>query len=305
MNPSESAPRPNAQETAPDLEKLIAAGVAAALEKIKERYENPADPDKQLAYHSLLHTPSVMSRAKQLLEAMGLSLKEQLLGLYAAAHHDGYQDDQEIRVRNGLRVRYRNYPSNEEKSADEAIEWLQQQGSNLLTPEDYELVRQGILITVPGHIEEGELKGALYQPGLNEYTHPVARAVALADLNASGMDGKKFSDEGDPLFREMNIEITQRLRSLSSRSELDAATQERYRQVVIAWREQQVRFAKQRQARLDEELKGLTEAQTKAVKALFTKFDEAIEECERIVEERKQMNFWEAAKATGYTVPDK
>ncbi len=301
------SPQIPTQEKETHFEQVVEKGVSEALSKIRERYENPTDPDKALPYHSELHTKTVLSRAERIAKALELDKDERLYGLVriAAANHDIFQDYQEELPQEdigGLHRRHRTYPNNEEKSAEEAVEWMKEQ--KVFTDAECELVRKAILVTVPGHIFSlTQKKQVLYQPNLKPESSLVERSVALADLNTSGMDGVVFTREADALFREFQIDMTRKMRGLKTREELDPQMQEMFRKKMLGWIERQAEYARERQGQIETELEGLDEKQKKAVRALFTTYDEAVAECQKVLIERKKMDFWELAEAVGYPVP--
>ena len=302
-----TSPHIPAQEKLTPFEQVVENGIAEAFSKIRERYENPADPDKELPYHSELHTKTVLARAERIAKALELDKDERLFGLVriAAANHDRFQDYQEEIPQadmGGLHRRHRTYPNNEEKSAEEAVGWMQEQ--NVFTAEECELVRAAIVATVPGHyFSPTQKKQVLHQPNVKPESSLVERTVALADLNTSGMDGVTFVREADALFREFQIDMTRRMRNLKTREDLDPKTQEMFRKKTLGWIERQAEYARERQGEIENELNGLNEKQKKAVRSLFNTFDIAIAECQKVFEDREKMDFWELAEATGYAVP--
>lgn len=285
-------------------DQAIEIGVRSAEDIIRKRFEQAATPEGNLAYHNTQHTEGVIRRTKEILEAVArvdqAAATERLekLGKLAAAWHDTVQDYSVESVEDGAftkKILKRFVTKNEHKSAEEAIEHMRAMG-DVFSDEDEELVRSAIEVTIPAFSPE---KGVV-QPNLTSESALVARAVALADLGAAGMDGPEhFLHEGDAIFREDTIDISEALQHSENLSDDQKAF---FRSRMIGWSEGQEKFAITRKANLDAELEGLSEEEQAAVKKLFNTFDESIEGARAQTERRKEMSFEDLARDFGYTV---
>ncbi len=277
---------------------VVRAAATSALEIIQQRYGQGATNENELAFHGLAHTNGVLDRAVTLAKAMGATEEEADLAGIAAAFHDTVQKWEENPRADGAVLRKRFAGQNEKDSAAEAVRWMQANGND--NPQAHQLVTDAILATVPGW---DPANGTVCQPNLKPSSHLIVRAVALADLGVAGMQGKAFVEEGDPLFREEQLDIARAIRDAKSRSDIPAETQEAYRKRMLGWSASQAGFAKGRKALLDAELGELNDTAKKQVKALFVGFDSAIEAANAVVTERTKLTFWDIAEAMGYTTP--
>ncbi len=278
--------------------ELVQAAAIAALEIIQKRYGKGAQNENELAFHGLEHTRGVLDRAVTLAKAMGATDEHADLAGIAAAFHDTVQQWEENPRADGAVLRKRFAGQNEKDSAAEAVRWMQANGND--NPQAHQLVTEAILATVPGW---DPANGTVFQPNLKPDSHPVVRAVAFADLGVAGMLGAAFVDEGDPLFREEQLDIARAIHAARTRSDIPAETQERYRTRMLGWSASQAGFAKGRKARLETELGDLHPAAKDRVKALFVGFDTAIAAANAVVTERSTLSFWDIADAMGYTTP--
>lgn len=276
----------------------VQAAAIAALDIIQHRYGAGVANENELAFHGLDHTRGVLDRAVTLARAMGATDEEADLAGIAAAFHDTVQRWEENPRADGAVLRKRFAGQNEKDSAAEAVRWMQDNGNH--DTHAHQLVTEAILATVPGW---DPANSTVCQPNLQPSSHIVVRAVALADLGVAGMMGKAFVDEGDPLFREEQLDIARAIRSAATRSAIPAETQEAYRKRMLGWSASQAGFAKGRKARLDAELGELDPTLQQQVKALFTGFDTAIAAANDVVTERSALSFWDLAKAMGYIIP--
>lgn len=276
----------------------VKAAAHTALGNIQMRFGDGVTEDAQLAYHGVAHTCGVLARSMVLAHAMGLSPSEiDLVGI-AASFHDTVQEWEEYHRPDGALVRRRFVGRNEEASAAEAVLWMRESGA--YDDRAYQLVTDAILATVPGW---DPVLRTVIQPNLHVESHPVIRAVALADLGTAGMEGERFTEDADPLFREECLDIARALRTATMRSELDEEQQEAFRQRMVAWRELQMHFACGRKQLLEVELGDLSATSKERVRSLFGGFDAAIAASSRIVEERRALPFWTLAERMGYVIP--
>jgi len=307
--PTESLPTfENNQER---FKSFIEKGIEAALAKIKKRFEEPFAVKDRLPYHNTNHTKDVIRRTVMILQkirqAVPHLVKERdiSLGGLAASYHDTVQDWEEHRLVEGefsKVIRKRFVGQNEKTSAEEAIAFMneanQESGEELFSEADKIVVREAIIGTIPGFDPD---KKTVIQPHLPENASLVARAVALADLGAAGMDGASaYLAEGDALFREENLDI---LEALSNPAKLDdPALREYFRKRMIDWSNFQEAFAAGRKALLQAELAGIPEEARSEVEGLFNKFDESLKAASIRAEKRKTMTFKELAVDMGYVL---
>lgn len=291
-------------------EKAVMQGAEEAQMKIKQRFENPLDEKNYLPFHDRAHTESVMSRTERILDAIQkvgpdlVSDKDVQNGILAAAFHDTVNSSEENIVRDGDRtkiMRKRFTGNNEQKSADEAVEFMGQAATEskayIFSKNDVAIVREAIAATVPDFNPE---KKTVVQPNLKEESSIVARALALADLGTAGMDGpKKFLKEGDDLFREENLDIA---KALLKPEQIDEAQKDYFRQRMLGWTKFQPAFARGRKELLDDELRGFPEKAKDAIKKLFDKFDLSIQAAGERAKRREEMSCEEIARDMGYKI---
>ncbi|MHB8913833.1 MAG: hypothetical protein ACYC4I_02375 [Minisyncoccota bacterium] len=285
-------------------DQAIEKGMMSARDLIKKRFEQAATPEGNLEYHNTRHTESVIRRTKEILTAIARVQQDaaherlEKLGELAAAWHDTVQEYEVVPVADGVftkKILKRFVIKNEHKSAEEAVEFMRS-ARGAFSDEDEELVRSAIEVTIPDFSPE---KGVM-QPNLTSESTLVARAVALADLGAAGMDGPEhFLPEGDAIFREDNVDISEALHHPEDLSDEQKAF---FKSRMIGWSEGQEKFAITRKANLDAELEGLSEEEQVAVKNLFNTFDESIEGARAQTERRKEMSFEDLARDFGYKV---
>lgn len=258
-----------------------------ALVLVRSRYED-VPFERRLFYHDTFHTREVRERALRIAQAMGLSDRYLVLTDIAAAFHDSVQVSHAVERGNGIVVRQRHAGQNEVASAQEAVDAMT--GSSIeFTPEEYIIVAFAITTTPPAWSAPF---GTVIQPFLTSCSHPVARAVALADLGAAGMDTTCFARDWKTLFAEEQLDIMAALVNAKRASDIDVATQDSYRARYIAWLNSQSPFARGRQALLNHELEGLVDTDARErVRALFSHFDESIELAEAAPKLAKTQDF--------------
>ncbi len=155
-------------------------------------------------------------------------------------------------------------------------------------------VAESIDATVPGFDSE---TNTIIQPNLDEESAIIARALALADLGTAGMDGpENFLVEGDALFREENMDVTDAIRNSKDLSDED---KNQMRRRMLNWTVFQSSFTQGRQVLLGKELEGLPPKAQEGVGALFDKFDQTMTACKERMEGRKDMSFEELALDMG------
>lgn len=275
----------------------VPVAMHVALGAIQTRFGEGSHPDGQLHFHGVAHTVGVVKRAAILAKAMGASAHEIDLAQIAASFHDTVQNWESNTLPDGRVMRRRFAGKNEEASAAEATAWMR---ANSYSEEDCTLVTQAIMATVPGW---NPTLGTVVQPNLAHDSHPVVRAVALADIGVAGMDGERFVLEGDPLFREENLDIARALREATCRDSIPAETQDAYKARMLGWSRSQMGFARGRQGAFDTELGNLDPAAKERLTAIFSGFESAIIASQKLVDERSLLSFWDLAAAMGYSIP--
>lgn len=140
------------------------------------------------------------------------------------------------------------------------------------------------------------IEGALDMQLTADSPQLVERAIALADIGTAGIDGpSKYLPEGDAIFREEQLDVVERLK--------DPVQREDMKKRMLEWSKIQIDFAQGRKARLDSELKGLSEEMANNVRKLFSRFDDSIEAAQLQYSVREKMTPEELAKSFGYTPP--
>lgn len=291
-------------------------GIDEALEKVKERFEDDEgreDKDKNLDFHNTRHTSSIVTRVERILSAMkgaGVAIDERTIarGKMYGAFHDVVQEENEPKVisegDNDRVQRVRRTGDNEKASWEAAAAFMEktngEAGEEVFTREDIDGAREAIEATVPSfYFDKEKGWGTVIQPNLNKKSSFEARALALADIGAAGMEGYEvYGPEGDAVFREENLDI---LRVLRQPEALGEEQKEYFKSRMTKWSAMQIGFAEGRKALLDKELDGLDPlVQEKLKEEVFSKFDDSIEGAKTKLEERKNMSFEELAKSMGY-----
>ncbi|HVM73499.1 MAG TPA: HD domain-containing protein [Candidatus Paceibacterota bacterium] len=258
---------------------------------VRSRFETNRNLEQRLAYHNWEHTSSVVLRALAIGDAMGLGPRDKLLLQIAASFHDSVQDwrpDQ----KKGLGYRQRQSGANESASAEEAIVWMKEQkqnGQNIFTEDEYNLVREAIVMTVP---RWDEARHTMLCPALTAGTSPIVRALALADLGSAAMESVRFEQEGDQVFLEDYLEIANAIRSfINNTGGIDDATKMRYVDAYKKWLDDQVLFAKGRRDFFEQEIDGLDESAKSNLRKLFSHFDTSIKVAQEKADAAKSWNF--------------
>jgi hypothetical protein len=148
---------------------------------------------------------------------------------------------------------------------------MKEQKDMAFADEEYGLVDSGIVVSVPSF-----KTGRVFQPALNSESHPVVRAVALADIGTAGMEPKVFGTEGELLFIEQEIEIIEAIRKAKNPDDIKPEKQELYLKRYRSWMNIQVGFAEGRKTLLEGELGNLDDKSKKRVRKLFSGFPESI-----------------------------
>lgn len=282
--------------------------VNEAIEIIRKNFEGHDNPVENLDYHNSRHTITVVIRTIEILRAMQrggtvIESKHFLEAIIAAAFHDTVQDYKVIEIEeNGFKkkMRVRATGENERKSSELAAEFMKrvnsQTGTVIFDEDSIRRVKEAIVATVPGFDHE---KKIVYQPNLKNNSHPVTRALALADLGTAGMGNyEEFKQDGDALFREENIDITKKLQNQG----ISDKEKERYRQRMITWSESQVSFAEGRMTRFEIEIEGLPDNVKQELRQLFPNFGNTIAGARTTASTRQNMTFEDLARDMGYQI---
>jgi hypothetical protein len=278
-------PAPSAPES--ELRKAERQVIERALALVRERHESGRVPD-HMYYHNSEHTIGVIERARAIGVALGMSDRQLLLTVIAAAFHDTVQRWVALEGEGGVVTRKRLTGRDEVASAAEAAEAMAALEIRF-TPDEYGIVASAIVGTIPGWDSEA---ATVCQPFLIE--HPVIRAVALADLGSAGMDPIMYHRDGPALFAEENLDLMEAIMGSQLVSDIPKVSQEFYRGRYLAWLKVQPGFARGREYRLDHgELEGLDPAVHSRVRALFNRFDESVNAAEAAVRRAESLSFAE------------
>jgi hypothetical protein len=281
-----------------------------------------------MPYHSIGHTEGVVRRTGLLLRTMRdadpayVTERDIELGALAAWFHDTVQASdqaqQDFGLPDGRKVRclkrIRRSGNRPRQNEYESAEWAALLMGDTYTPHDRVIVAEAILATCPGWDPANR---TVLQPYLKTNSPPVARALALADLGAAGMDGVGYLTDAPTLFRVENLDVLAELKRPTGggfgKVELPAWRGDAqdgtvpltfaWRQRLMAWYGVQLPFVQGRLARLEKELEGLPSPVRGAVRGLFCKFQEAIEVTQQKQREWEKMDVWGLLKYSGYDVP--
>jgi hypothetical protein len=303
------------EEKAEVFRSKIEEGVNAALQMVAERFERSPDEKNNLEFHNTRHTGDVIRRFDAIVDAIRsadpslIDERTQMVGRFAAAHHDTVQNWEPSEVPSKIPgeeglvavMRKRKIGENEAESTAEALAIMdktnEEAGAEIFTNEDRAMIAGGHEATIPGFNPE---KGTVFQPKLSEQSSIAERAIALADLGTAGIDGKeRYLPEGDALFREENLDIADAVKNPQSLSPEQKAF---FKRRMLGWTQFQEKFAAGRKAMLEEELRPLPPSVREKVETLFTKFDESIDAARAQAERRAHLSFEELAQDMGYAL---
>ena len=183
----------------------------------------------------------------------------------AGAFHDLIQNWEEKEIPSGSIQRSKFAGKNEEESFALAAKFMdetnEKEGEIIFTDEDKKETREAIFATIPGWDRE---HSTVSQDLLGPESSLVARALALADLGAAGMDGPaQYIFEGNALFREENLDILNVMSDPEKRAALTEEQKESFRKRMLGWSNFQPKFADRRKARFEMEIAGLPEGAKK------------------------------------------
>ena len=256
-------------------------------------YEETRDLLK-MPFHNEAHSTEVVDRTRLILEEMQnggveITAEEFELGRMSAAWHDWDQRWKTVQHDSGKLERKRFVGENERSSADALLQELRSRG---FVDVDEELVRAAFEATVPGWDAKN---GTVEQGALHADSHPVVRAVALADLGAAGLDPDSYIKGGNQLFVEENLDMLH-----LDFSTLDQDQKDVYEQRMLGWSESQIGFARGRKARFEEELGNLPETAKEELRKLFNKFDKSIARAEEHYARRRAMSVEDLYAVMGF-----
>src|SRR5262249_3263579 len=120
---------------------------------------------------------------------------------------------------------------------------------------------------------------------LNPASHPIVRSIALADLSAAGTDTMQYLRDGPDLFAEDEMDIAHALQRARKVSDIDAATQDLYRDRFLHWLQAQAMFATGRKELFEEEHGAIPEACKRRLRDIFNAFDTSITAAGRVANE--------------------
>ena len=278
------------------LRESVVRGIDLALGLVRVRFDRAEEPLERLPYHRENHTRMVVKGTQRILETIArvapelVGTKEVYLGCFAAGFHDTVQKWQE---KEGIRKRTTG--ANEEKSFNDATFFMRSENEagkgEVFSKSDVALVKEAILGTIPT-FDAG--LGTVVQKNVSRDSSPIARAVALADLNTFGLEPEIAVEESRRLFREENLDVFKDVLATDfSRGAI-------YKTRMITWLKDQVTFTQARQVRLGQELEGFPDQVRVALQELFAGFPQAIENLEKEVELASQEEFPALVARFGY-----
>ncbi len=310
--------------------EVIENGIRLALEQIaalssRKSPEGQPNPET-LAFHNIEHTKSVIRRFEKIIEILK---REEInvgserviqIGKLGAAFHDTIQDfteskETEPKTVNGNPNPYTGYQkivrkrttiTNEKASADQAIAYMHKVNQSkpaTFNLNDERVIRAQIDMTVPSFYSKA---GTVIQPNLdrNSQSSVIERALALADLGTAGVENPEvFIAEGDAIFREENLDISDAINTLKLGTSISDKYKTYYKHRMLEWSKFQPVFATGRKNLLDKEIKYFTQTvQDILKKEIFNRFDDSIEATKAVALKRENMTFEEIAKDMGYQI---
>jgi hypothetical protein len=286
-------------------------GIKWALARIKMNFEHSPNARYHLPYHDSAHTLFVIKKVEVILDSICsadlrlVSKRDIQIGRFAAAFHDVFIRWEKSIVKEGQYtkiLRKRLLPDsieNEKASAEIALNYMDMVNevyqTEIFTSRDKALVKEAIEVTLPKFDPNID---TVIQPRLTKDSSLVALAVALADVGAAGLDSKVFTDGGDRLFREENIDIFEAIELNNKKISKD--TLDYYAGRMRKWSQSQIGFAKGRKIRSQTEIQVLPPIARDKVLSLFNNFDNSIEIAQKLLDERSRMDFIDLINDMGY-----
>src|SRR3989344_1936187 len=316
---------------------LASDGIEHALGEISRRYGRDCNPGQSCEFSFVAgQTIGTFLRAGKLAEAMVLSGPEVSLVRLAAAFSSIAQVWEEDRMPDGEIFCIIDFVKSKQASVDELEQWLRGKNPKGLGGSQKALLREAIMATVVD-VDSG---GALFQPNLQDDSHPVVLAVALADLGSAGMDGAGFVFDAKPKFRDANIDILNAIKKANLQKEIPAELrnsnggngfksdcsqgkheasisairkwnkqkeippqkQKEYKERIFSYLEDLIEYVDSRRMRLEVELGDLGDKQKAQVRPLFCGFEDAKQSVVEFFEFCQDKDFWHIAKAMRYRV---
>lgn len=274
---------------------------------VRARFDRPANPEDRLVYHAYAHSWRVARDAAMLAERMGCRPSDVNLARVGGFAHDAYRTWREVSDAEHWAVRRADSPLDESGSAAELVRFcLRYDATGAIGPASHEvaIMVASIMATSPrfGPVDD------VTQPLLDRASHPVVRAVALADINAAALaftSDRVFEAlcDMDRIFRERELGIERVLRSTKMRSELSSDVAARIRERITLAMYRSTMFLCSRESRLNEELGTFCEnprvAEVISVRNLRTVQGELFV----LIRKREQLGFWELLADMGYEIP--
>ena len=260
-----------------------------------------------LPYHNEKHIKRVVENFLQIVQVMvasgtKVSPKTIQIGILAASFHDSVQNFSEDKSAGGKIMRKRMTRENEKSSMLPLFDYMDEVSAKIpgtFTEEHKELVRKMIEVTIPDFDIN---QGGVFQPNLSKDSSPVEIALALADIGTAGIGmPEDFIMEGNSLFCEENIDISEAVLGLKSGLQIDDEHQKLFKERMIAWSKTQPNFVDGREKRFELDTAGLTEqARYNLKKKLFKYFGESKTLASQKVAERERMSFSDLLDDMGY-----
>ncbi len=290
----------------------VSKGIHFAIKNLKLNFEINSNYLNNLAFHNTIHTQEVINITEFLLlqvKALNPNLvseKDILLAQLAAAFHDVVQEwksdeVQADKFKKIMRIRYvPGFIENERKSAMKAEEFMRGENSlqakEVFAENDIKLVKEAINATFSFFDSKEK---TFVRPNMVRSTSIVARCVALADLNKSGLDPAGSFSDGDNYFKEINLDILMELKN----GEIPSRKMRKFiMDRIISWSEGQISFIEGRDRLLTEELKGAPDELMQVIKNTFTETKMSKSFAQEMLERRLKLNYDDLMKDLGYTI---
>lgn len=251
-----------------DLSSSSAETVAGCIEQIEAFALQEFDRQiqrHQLYYHTRDHIRQVQRRSRLIFDAIRPDLDpasiehlEQLLDLCVIAH-DMVQIFEAQPQPHAARSRTSGV--SETATIDRLLDYIDAHNAAQFCEQDRATIQAAIGATICAYDAKEQ---SIYQPALSQPNLPiVARILALADLNALGIDGiEMYNREGSLLFLEENLDVIPLILNgtIDTLETTNATLARNIQQRLLKRCRFQVNFAKSRAARLNQEIAGFPQA---------------------------------------------
>lgn len=281
-------------------------GIDIALQDIDESFGNPIDRDHRLFYHDRWYTEGVVSRTVRIMESLHaanptkVTTRDILLAKLAAGFHDVIQVSEPSEKIDDLgkvaKVRKRATGDNEKDSAASAVKFMTDvnalyNGSDaVFTPKDIADLTEAIMLTTP----TGWDGNTVFAPEFSNASL-ITKAVQLADLGGSGMDGAEVAIyEALSLFAEEQMDFradSDRLLVGSRRDGVALEDLDSYKARLLGWLERQENFVNGRKMRVRGEIASFSDQVMRdSVNDLFkdSLFDDSVAALKKLHEDYAQ-----------------